>query len=127
MESDLSIIYRDYIACLNKQDWQKLGQFVDDDVQHNGRQIGLSGYREMLIGDFHAIPDLHFNILLLISEPPRIASRLVFDCTPTGSFLGLSVNGRRVSFAENVFYEFQAGKIKQVWSAIDKMAIEAQL
>lgn len=127
MESDLSIIYRDYIACLNKQDWQKLGQFVDDDVQHNGRQIGLSGYREMLIGDFHEIPDLHFNILLLISDPPHIASRLVFDCTPTGDFLGLPVNGRRVSFAENVFYEFQAGKIRQVWSVIDKTAIESQL
>jgi predicted ester cyclase len=127
MESDLSIIYRDYIACLNRQDWQKLGQFVDDDVQHNGRQIGLSGYREMLIGDFHEIPDLRFNILLLLSDPPHIASRLIFDCTPTGNFLGLPVNGRRVSFAENVFYEFQAGKIKQVWSVIDKTAIESQL
>ncbi len=127
MESDLSIIYRDYIACLNKQDWQTLGQFVDDDVQHNGRQIGLSGYREMLIGDYREIPDLRFNILLLISNSPYIASRLAFDCTPTGSFLGLPVNGRRVSFAENVFYEFQAGKIRRVWSVIDKTAIEAQL
>jgi predicted ester cyclase len=26
-----------------------------------------------------------------------------------------------------VFYEFQAGKIKQVWSVIDKTAIESQL
>ena len=68
MESDLSIIYRDYIACLNKQDWQKLGQFVNDDVQHNERQIGLSGYREMLIEDFREIPDLRFNILLLIAN-----------------------------------------------------------
>jgi hypothetical protein len=29
---DLSDVYRDYIACLNKQDWQKLEQFVHDDV-----------------------------------------------------------------------------------------------
>ena len=28
---------------------------------------------------------------------------------------------------DNVFYEFQAGKISQVWSVIDKAAIEAQL
>jgi predicted ester cyclase len=32
-----------------------------------------------------------------------------------------------VSFAENVFYEFRSGKVWQVWSVIDKAAIEAQL
>ncbi|MFZ1430234.1 MAG: ester cyclase [Geminicoccaceae bacterium] len=127
METDLADVYRDYIACLNQQDWQKLGQFVDDDVHYNGQRIGLTGYHEMLVRDFREIPDLYFNIQLLISDSPHIASRLIFDCTPAGNFLGLPVNGRRVSFTENVFYEFQAGKIKQVWSVIDKMAIESQL
>ena len=126
-KTDLSDIYRDYIACLNKQDWARLGQFVDEDVRHNGRRIGLSGYREMLERDFDEIPDLHFNIRLLISDPPYIAARLGFDCTPKGKFLGMQVNGKRVSFTENVFYEFRSEKIGQVWSVIDKAAIEAQL
>ena len=56
-----------------------------------------------------------------------VAARLRFDCTPAGAFLGLPVNGRRVSFAENVFYRFLRGKIVEVWSVIDKTAIEAQL
>ena len=56
-----------------------------------------------------------------------IASRLRFDCTPGGIFLGLPVNGKRVSFAENVFYEFRNEKIDRVWSVIDKAAIEAWL
>jgi predicted ester cyclase len=127
IETDLSSIYRDYIDCLNRQDWPKLGQFVHDDVQHNGRRIGLSGYREMLEKDFDEIPDLQFNIQLLISDPPYIASRLGFDCSPKGKFLGLPVNGKRVCFTENVFYEFRTGKIEKVWSVIDKAAIEAQL
>src|SRR5438105_5024143 len=37
------------------------------------------------------------------------------------------VNGKRVSFTENVFYEFRSEKIREVWSVIDKAAIEAQL
>jgi predicted ester cyclase len=41
--------------------------------------------------------------------------------------MGLAVNGERVTFCENVFYEFESGKIRQVWSVIDKAAIEAQL
>ena len=127
IKTDLSDVYRAYIACLNQQDWPKLDQFVDDNVYYNGQQIGLSGYRKMLEKDFCAIPDLHFNIQLLISDAPYIASRLAFACSPKGKFLGLNVNGKRVSFAENVFYEFRRDKIVQVWSVIDKAAIESQL
>jgi len=124
---ELADIYRAYIACLNAQDWEKLGQFVQDGASHNGRRLGLSGYRQMLERDFADIPDLHFSIELLVTDPPHVASRLRFDCTPKGKFLGLDVNGRRVAFAENVFYRFGGGKIEQVWSVIDKTAIEAQL
>ncbi|WP_408642408.1 ester cyclase [Sinorhizobium chiapasense] len=40
---------------------------------------------------------------------------------------GLPVNGRKVRFAENVFYELVEGRIERVWSIIDKGAIETQL
>src|SRR3954447_5713177 len=126
-KAELSDLYRNYIACLNKQDWPMLGQFVHHDAVHNGRRIGLSGYLEMLERDFDEISDLHFNIQMLIADPPYIASRLSFDCTPKGTFLGLQVGGKRVSFTENVFYEFQNDKIREVWSVIDKVAIEAQI
>ncbi|QIE26706.1 SnoaL-like polyketide cyclase (plasmid) [Caballeronia sp. SBC1] len=124
---DLSNVYRGYIACLNKQDWSHLEQFVHEDVYYNDQRIGLSGYRAMLERDFSEIPDLYFNIHLLISDSPCVAARLGFACTPKGTFLGLPVNGKKVSFTENVFYQFREGKIEQVWSVIDKAAIEAQL
>jgi predicted ester cyclase len=124
---DLRTIYRNYLDCLNRRDWASLGQFVDDDVHHNGRPLGVSGYREMLERDVREIPDLRFEIELLIVEPPVVASRLRFDCTPSHVFLGLPVDGKRIAFAENVFYTFRGEKIAQVWSVIDKAAIEAQL
>ncbi len=126
-EPSLSGLYRAYIACLNAQDWAELGRFVADDVRHNGRPFGLAGYRAMLERDFDAIPDLHFEIELLVSEPPHVASRLRFDCTPRAELFGLPVNGKRISFCENVFYEFREGRVAEVWSIIDKAAIEAQL
>ena len=125
--SELEKTYRAYIACLNEQAWDRLGQFVHDNARHNGRQIGLSGYRQMLENDYRTIPDLQFHIEMLVSDPPHIASRLNFDCTPVGEFLGLGIDGRRISFRENVFYEYRDGKIWSVWSVIDKAAIEAQL
>ena len=123
----LSDLYRAYIDCLNRQDWERLGTHVDDEVEHNGRRLGLSGYRDMLVKDYQDIPDLRFNIDLLVCEPPHVAARLGFRCSPRGSFLGLHIDGRTVSFTENVFYEFRASRIVSVWSVIDKVAIEAQL
>nr|WP_314087251.1 ester cyclase [uncultured Shinella sp.] len=124
---ELAALYRGYIACLNRQDWANLGSFVHEEAHYNGKRIGLPGYRTMLEGDFRAIPDLHFSIDFLVVEPPRVASRLLFNCTPVGQLFGLPVNGRTVSFTENVFYEFEDARIRNVWSIIDKAAIAAQL
>lgn len=126
-KTSLAEIYRSYIACLNTQNWPLLGQFVGDEAIHNGKEIGLAGYQAMLEKDFRDIPDLYFDIQLLVCEPPYVASRLQFDCAPVGTFLQLPVNGRRIVFAENVIYEFQREKICQVWSVLDKATIEAQL
>jgi predicted ester cyclase len=89
--------------------------------------VGLVGYRKMLEGDFAAIPDLLFKIDFIVSEPPHIGARLLFDCTPKAGLFGLHVDGRRISFTENVFYRLTNGKIETVWSVIDRAAIEAKL
>ncbi|WP_053143929.1 ester cyclase [Pseudomonas sp. P97.38] len=127
MSPNLADLYNDYIACLNAQDWKSLEHFVHPDVVHNARPLGLHGYRSMQEADYRAIPDLRFEIAFLVIDPPKLAARLVFNCTPVGEFLGLAVNGARICFAENVFYAFEDGKIREVWSVIDKVAIEAQL
>lgn len=125
--TDLAAIYRAYIACLNARDWAQLERFVTDDVVHNGKRIGVSGYRAMLERDVEQIPDLRFDIRLLVADASLVAARLWFDCTPCGEFMGLRVDGRRVAFAENVMYRFRDGRIEEVWSVIDKHAIESQL
>lgn len=127
MAPSLSDLYRAYIDCLNRRDWDHLGRYVGDEVEHNGRPLKLAGYRAMLVKDFEDIPDLSFHIQLLATTPTLVAARSAFRCSPKGKFLGLSVDGRTVSFAENVFYEFKLSKIAAVWSLIDKVAIEAQL
>jgi predicted ester cyclase len=125
--TDLAPLYRAYIDCLNRRDWARLGDFVDDRARHNGREFGLAGYRSMLEQDVREIPDLRFVIGLLACDPPLVAARLDFTCTPRGRFLGLDVDGRTVSFSENVFYRFRGGRIVEVWSVIDRAAIAAQL
>ena len=123
----LEATYRAYLACLNARDWEDLPRFVHEDASHNGRPFGVAGYRVMLEQDVRDIPELRFVIDLLVCEPPRVAARLAFDCAPVGTFLGLPVNGRRVAFTENVIYAFEDGRIRQVWSLMDRDAVAAQL
>jgi predicted ester cyclase len=122
-----SDVYRGFIACLNRQDWATLEHFVANDLKYNDKQIGLSGYRKLLTRFCDEIPDVYFELAKLVSQPPLLASRLVFNCTPRGTFLGLPVRGKRISFAENAIYVFQDDRIREVWSVLDKTAIEAQL
>lgn len=125
--NELADFYKGYIDCLNRQAWGSLGHFVHAHVTYNGSTVGLEGYRAMLERDFREIPDLVFRIQLLVADPPTVASRLNFHVTPRGEFFGLPINGKTVTFDENVFYELADGKIAHVWSVIDKAAIEQQL
>lgn len=123
----LYYIYRNYLECLNRQAWNELKNFICDRVVYNKQEIGLTGYRSMLEENFRDIPDLYFRSELLVVDTSFVACRLKFDCSPIGIFMELPVNGRRIQFAENVFYEFSDDKIKEVWSVIDKASIEKQL
>ena len=124
---DLLAIYRCYIDCLNQQDWDNLARYVADDISYNGQFIGYAGYLNARQEEFRTIPDLHFNVQLLVTNESMVACRLNFNITPSHDFLGLPVHGKLISFSENVFYEFETGKISKVWSVLDKAAIEAQL
>lgn len=120
-------VYRGYLACLNARRWDELGRFVADDVVHNGKRLGLAGYRSMLEADVHAVPDLRYVPETVLADEHTLACRLVFDCTPQREFLGFAPTGRRVSFCEHVFYRFEGGRIAEVWSLIDREAIAQQL
>jgi predicted ester cyclase len=126
-ENDLSTIYLEYLRCLNERRWDELGHFISDDVVYNGELLRLSGYRAMLESDTAATPDLQFVPELLVAEGEIVSCRLFFQCTPKQVFLGIEPTGRRVSFAEHVFYRFENGRIAEVWSVIDKDAVRTQL
>lgn len=122
-----AVMYERYIACLNARAWNKLSDFVAADVVHNGRALGVDGYRAMLEENYRDIPDLCFNADLVVADQSHIASRLRFDCTPVAEFDGIPVNGRRVVFHEHAFYTLREGKIAEVLPIIDKAAIEEQV
>lgn len=120
-------MYRRYIDCLNDHLTSDLSDFVQEDLTYNGRPMTRLGYQNLIAADIAAIPDLHFDIQLLVVEGDRIACRILFECTPQHEFMGVQPNAKPISFAEHVFYQLCDGKIAEVWSLLDRPAIEQQL
>jgi steroid delta-isomerase-like uncharacterized protein len=123
----LETTYREYLAALNERRLDDLDRFVHDELTYNGEPMTRADYRALLAGDVEAIPDLFFDAQIIVATDDRVACRLLFTCTPVREFLGFTPDGRRLTFAEHVFYDFRAGRIAAVTSLIDRHAIQAQL
>jgi len=119
--------YRAYLAALDERRFDDLVDFVAGDLTYNGERMTRRQDWGMIAADAAAIPDLVFAAEVVVAAGDRVACRLVFDCTPRSEFLGFTPNGRRLVFAEHVFYRFRDGRITEVASLIDRPAIERQL
>jgi predicted ester cyclase len=105
----------------------ELGAFVHEELTYNGRPMTRLDYQDLIAGDIAAIPDLYFDVHLLVVNGDQIACRLNFHCTPERKFLGLQPNGKSISFSEHVLCRLREGKIYEVWSLLDRAAVAEQL
>jgi predicted ester cyclase len=125
--ADLETRYRAYLDVLNERRLDDLVHYVHDELSYNGETMTRGQYQDLIAADVTAIPDLIFDAHIIVASGDQVACRLVFDCIPQQEFLGFSPNGKRLIFAEHVFYRFRDGRIAAVLSLIDRAAIAAQL
>lgn len=121
-------IYRSYINAINTH--TSLEPFVHANVIHNDKTMSIAEYTALIESAFEGAPDIRFVVTMEIADADTVAARIMFDCVPKPpEFIGLAVSepGKRVRFAENVFYRFREGKIKRVWSVVDVKSVEDQL
>ena len=126
VDSRLRQRYLAYIEVLNQRRFEDLVGFVADHLTYNDRPMMRGDYQDLLRHDVEVIPDLYFDVDLLVVEGDRVACRIRFDCTPERPFLGFPATGRRIQFVEHVFYRFRDDLIVEVNSLIDREAIREQ-
>ena len=118
---NLSNVYRDYIRAILEHDIDALDQYVSKDVVHNGKQLGLHGYKDLILRNIME-NDLQIEIKRLIADENHVAAVLILTtCSSTKGLpmVGIDLNGQTFSFAENVIYDFKNGKIGEVQSLVD--------
>lgn len=138
---DLRSIYNAYITTLNDQGYTRLSPFVHEDMIHNdSKPMSPDQYGQMIVDSIQDFPGFLFAVEMLTVEEDEssgarsgsgtgtVATRLRLSYTPgqTGSVSGARTNvdadggeSQRVTFYEHVFYRFEAGKIRRVWSLVD--------
>lgn len=115
----LDDVYREYIQVILNHEIDKIDQFVSEDVVHNGKQLGLKGYKELLLRNIiETNVDIHIE--RLVADSSHVAAVLTFTTKPsTKSLVGIELDGLPFSYRENVLYDFRDGKVAEVHSLFD--------
>jgi predicted ester cyclase len=119
--------YRGYLACFSERRLDGLGDFVHDSVSINGEEISLADYKSFIASNLDVVPDLQWDLQDLVVQENRIAARFKDTGTPRAPWLGFKPTGKSVTFQEWAFYHFRDGKVAEIWSQLDMMALQAQL
>jgi aspartyl-tRNA synthetase len=115
--------YRRYNERCNAHEFASLGEFVADDVEVNGDQVGLARYVAGLEQVGKAFPDYRWDLRHLLVDSPWIAAHFADSGTHRGTFLGIDATGRRVSTQEFAFYRLDDDKIAEVWVTADDLEL----
>lgn len=124
---DIKKIYLEYIQSLREFNLDNLSDFVDEDVVHNNRRMGIEGYKG-LIRDGIVASRLAINVQHLISDEDHVAAHLIFTCpASTKELLGKRTDGTEFSLSEIVMYKFRQGKIIEVHSVVDVDGVKSHM
>ena len=72
-------------------------------------------------------PDVHATVNDLIAEGDNVIERATVTATHSGEFNGVPATGNAVTWTEIHIYRLSDGKIAELWSEIDLLAILAQI
>ena len=108
-----------------------LDELVAADVVHHaampGQSPGRAGLREVATTLRTAFPDFTISIHDLIAKDDKVAVRMSISGTHRGALGELAATGRRVQFEELVILRLQGGKLAELWSMPDRLAMLTQL
>jgi predicted ester cyclase len=124
-DDDLTAIYRRYHACCNAHEFDRLDEFVADDVEVNGEPQGLTGYVAGLRAVVRAFPDYAWQLHRFLVDAPWVSAHFFDSGTHRGTWHGVPATGRRVHTQEFALYRWAEGRIVEVWvTADDRHALE---
>lgn len=102
--------------------------YAPDFVNHGlTRSVGLKEDRDAAKGWLDAFPDMKMTVVLTVAEDDLVTVIWTATGTNTGQGNGLPATGKKGSMRGITVWRIVDGKIREEWSAFDRMRMMQQL
>ncbi|GAA3340974.1 ester cyclase [Amorphoplanes nipponensis] len=125
--SEAAAFYRHYLATGNAHAFDRLSDFVAEDVRVNDEVQGLPAYVAGLREVVRAFPDYQWRLQGLLIDGASIAAHFIDTGTHRGEFMGVAPTGRSVRTREFSVYHLKDGRLAEVWVTAGNLSILDQL
>ncbi|MGW2090700.1 ester cyclase [Promicromonospora sukumoe] len=126
-DTELRELYENYVAALNAHQFDRLDEFIDDQVTLN-YQLGTN---HDVIGVLHglveAVPDFHWELRDLSFDGDRIAAHLINTGTLVKEWLGVAGTGASFEIDEYAIYEVRDRRFTHITALQDGAALLRQV
>jgi steroid delta-isomerase-like uncharacterized protein len=124
-------LIRQYFEAYDRQDTERIGQLVSSSnysLHLSGMQpMDWNGTKQFYAAVWSTFPDLHHDILDLVTEGDKVAVRYNIIGTHKGELQGIPPTGKEVSFSAMDFITLVDGKVAEGSVDADTMGLMQQI
>jgi predicted ester cyclase len=128
LEENKAIVQRFFDECHNQKNLDAMSEITASTLVRHGPEgdttSDLEKRRKGLSEMFDASPDLHDEILNIIAEGDKVGVLLTRNQTFLNQFRGLPPTGEKVSLWAYELFRIANGKIVEIWSIFDSVALQ---
>lgn len=125
--TDLRAWYLRYADALNAHEFDRMDEFINDDVLLGGEMGKRKDVVAVLRGIVEAVPDIHWQFKELLIDRDGIAVRAINTGTPTKEWLGVFPTGNSFEIVEYAIYKVRDGRFVQMTNLHDSAEMRRQL
>ncbi|MEV5810431.1 ester cyclase [Streptomyces parvulus] len=125
--AELRGFFQRYIDALNAREFDRMPEFIHDEVVMNGSPVKRDDVIADQKGHVDAVPDFAWRVEDVAIEGEKVAARLFNKGTPAKEWFGVSPTGVTVEYAEFAFYRIREGRFYEMNYLIDAKAVQDQL
>ncbi|WP_328364431.1 ester cyclase [Streptomyces sp. NBC_00457] len=126
-DAELRDFFQRYIDALNAHEFDRMTEFVHDEVVMNGSPVKRDDVIAAQKGHVDAVPDFTWRVKDLAIDGDRVAARLFNKGTPAKEWFGVPPTGTTVEYAEYAFHKVRDGRFYEMNYLIDAQAVQRQL
>ncbi|MEO3931123.1 ester cyclase [Micromonosporaceae bacterium B7E4] len=126
-ESEVREVFERYIDALNAHDFDRMTEFVHDELIENGKPVTRDDIIAELKAHGDAVPDFTWRVQDIAIDGDRVAARLFNKGTHTKEWLGVPPTGATLEFGEYSFHKVRDGRFYEMNYLIDALAVQRQL